>query len=120
MRPRLLIGFGLFFLWLLALLPAKAVAQRGGMFHGSADDPAISYRNDPVDNVVAGLNERLRDGSAVLTFEGRSGYLKSALAGLSLQVDSQLLVFSPTSFQAKRINATNPRALFFGDTVALG
>ncbi len=96
------------------------MAQRGGMFHGSADDPAINYRTDAADNVVAAFNEKLRDGSATLTFEGRSGYLRSALAGLSLPVDSQVLVFSPTSFQAKRISATNPRALFFTDRLALG
>jgi hypothetical protein len=29
-------------------------------------------------------------------------------------------VFSPTSFQARRINPVNPRALFFNDTVELG
>ena len=35
-------------------------------------------------------------------------------------MDSQVLVFSRTSLQAKRINQANPRALFFNDRVALG
>src|SRR6185295_15368526 len=64
--------------------------------------------------------KRLQDGSAQLTFDGRSGYLRSALGALDIPVDSQMLVFSPTSFQRKRISETNPRALFFNDRVALG
>ena len=31
-----------------------------------------------------------------------------------------MLVFSPTSFQRRRISETSPRALFFNDRVALG
>ena len=31
---------------------SRLAAQRGGMFQGSADDPAISYSTAPVDNVV--------------------------------------------------------------------
>ena len=34
--------------------------------------------------------------------------------------ESQIAVFSPTSFQADKINAQNPRAIFFNDTVAVG
>jgi hypothetical protein len=96
------------------------VAQRGGMFQGSADDPAIAYSTGPLNNVVSRLEPKLRDGSVSLAYEGRSGYLRSALRALDIPVDSQALVFSQTSFQRKRINETNPRALFFNDRVALG
>ena len=95
-------------------------AQRGGMFLGSPDDPAIAYSAAPLDNAVARVNNKLQDGAVQLTFEGRSGYLQSALNALDIPVDSQMLVFSQTSFQAKRISETNPRALFFNDRVALG
>lgn len=95
-------------------------AQRGGMFQGRADDPAIDYLTGRLDNVVDTLNRRLAAGETQLSFDGRSGYLKSALAALEIQADSQLLVFSPTSLQARRISPENPRALFFADRVALG
>ena len=104
-------------LWLASALVS---AQRGGMFQGRADDPAINYLTGPLDNVVDTLNRRLTAGEVQLAFDGRSGYLPSALAALGIHVDSQLLVFSPTSLQARRINPQNPRALFFADRVALG
>ena len=37
-----------------------------------------------------------------------------------MSIDSQVLVFSKTSFQAPRINPTNPRAIFFNDAVSVG
>src|SRR5205085_6188405 len=92
---------------------ATLVAQRGGMFQGSADDPAIAYSTAPLSNAVSRIEPKLRDGSVSLVFEGRSGYLRSALRALDIPVDSQALVFSQTSFQRKRINEANPRALFF-------
>ena len=95
-------------------------AQRGGMFLGSADDPAIKYATAPLSNPVVELNKKLQAGAVRLSFAGRSGFLQSALDALGIAVDSQMLVFSPTSFQAKRINPGNPRALFFNDTVELG
>src|SRR5688572_13856436 len=78
-------------------LPLRLDAQRGGMFLGSADDPAISYSSAPVSNAVDDLNRKLEDGSARLTFEGRSGYLQSAIDALELPIDSQLLLFSKGS-----------------------
>jgi hypothetical protein len=104
----------------LPLLSAFAAAQRGGMFQGSASDPAINYLGAPVNNAVASLNQKLQQGAVRLSFEGRSGYLRSALAALDIPLDSQMLVFSPTSLQAPKINAANPRALFFADRVVLG
>ena len=95
-------------------------AQRAGAFMGSSNDPAIRYSTAPLNNVVVEVNKQLQDRAVQLTFEGRSGFLRSALEALQIPVDSQLLVFSRTSLQAKRINEGNPRALFFNDRVALG
>jgi hypothetical protein len=107
-------------LCLLARPPLPVSAQRGGMFQGSPDDPAIAYSTAPLNNAVSAVNLQLREGGARLAFEGRSGYLRSALAALDIPIDSQMLVFSPTSFQRKQISEANPRALFFNDRVALG
>jgi hypothetical protein len=106
--------------WCAAVTSLPAGAQRGGLFMGSVDDPAIAYSTAPVSNVVDDLNRRLQDGSLELTFEGRSGYLKSLVEALRLPTDSQLLVFSKGSLQARLINPSNPRALFFTDRVVLG
>jgi hypothetical protein len=95
-------------------------AQRSGMFRGSVTDPAIMYASAPVDNVIDALNKRLEAGTAKLTFQGRSGYLRSAIEAIGLPVDSQMLLFSRESLQRRQINEGNPRAIFFNDRVQLG
>jgi len=82
--------------------------------------PAISYERAPVSDAVARLNDRLRTGEVKLESNGPSGYLHSLLQTLHVPVESQVLVFSKTSFQAPRINPKNPRAIYFSDTVAVG
>jgi hypothetical protein len=81
---------------------------------------AIAYATAPVTDPVARLNDRLQRGEVTLEKKGPSGYLTSVLSALDVPIDSQVLVFSKTSFQAPRINPTNPRAIFFNDTVAVG
>src|SRR5688572_1234665 len=111
-----IVGVGL--LW-VAAASLRLDAQRGGIFHGSADDPGIAYSSAPLDNAIERLNRRLQDGSATLTFQGRSGYLQSAIDALQLPIDSQLLVFSRQSLQGRLIEPSSPRALFFNDRVTL-
>ena len=96
------------------------VGQRGGAFRASRDHPAILYTDGAVDNAIADLDRRLEEGSASLAFDGRSGYLRSLLDALDMPVESQVLVFSPTSFQEDYIDFDNPRAVFFRDDIALG
>jgi hypothetical protein len=95
-------------------------AQRAGSFMGSSEDPAIKYSTSPLANPVVDANRKLQEGTLQLTFEGRGGFLRSALDALEIPVDSQLLVFSRDSLQGKLINEQNPRALYFSDRVALG
>jgi hypothetical protein len=82
--------------------------------------PAIGYATRPVSDPIATLNGRLQRGEVSFEKTGPSGYLTSVLSALNVPVDSQLLVFSKTSFQAPRINPSNPRAIFFNDTVSVG
>jgi hypothetical protein len=108
-------------LLLLGVIAVSSVSgQRGGAFRASRDHPAIQYTEGAVDNALADLNRRLDEGTAALAFEGRSGYLRSVLDALGMPVESQVLVFSPTSFQEDYIDFDNPRAVFFRDDVALG
>src|SRR5262245_58607190 len=66
-------------------------AQRAGSFMGSSEDPAIGYSTAPLNNPVAEVNRKLSEGAIQLTYEGRGGFLKSALEALEIPVDSQLL-----------------------------
>ena len=74
----------------------------------------------PPSNVVDALNRDIQAGTARLIPEDRSGYLRSVLGALRLPVESQMLVFSPSSLQARLINPSNPRAIFFNDSVYVG
>jgi hypothetical protein len=82
--------------------------------------PAIGYTTVPTRDAVSELNRKLKSGEVTLVSHGRSGYLESVLAALKVPVESQVLVFSKTSFQAPRINPLNPRAIYFNDTVSVG
>ena len=92
--------------------------QRGGAFRDSRDHPAIAYSSGPVHNPVAELNGRIKDGNVHFEFEGESGYLRSVLRALEIPIESQVAVFSQTSFQAPMISSTNPRAIYFSDHTA--
>lgn len=117
MRPR----FSLLLVAAGCLLAASAAfGQRGVAFLQSRDHAAIRYSSGPVHDPIAELNERIESGAVQLEFEPTSGYLRSVLAALRIPVESQVAVFSQTSFQAPRINAKNPRALFFDDQVEIG
>ncbi len=81
---------------------------------------AIRYDSTPAQDPVARLNEKLKSGEVTLERRGPSGYLQSVLEALQVPVESQVLVFSKTSFQASRIGPKNPRAIYFGDTLSAG
>lgn len=119
MHSRTLLALALC-LYMLGAIWAPIDAQRAGAFMGSSDDPAIRYATAPLNNAVVEVNKKLQDGTTQLTFEGRSGFLRSALEALQIPVDSQLLVFSRASLQGRQINEQNPRALFFNERVARG
>jgi hypothetical protein len=82
--------------------------------------PNINYLAAPTTDAVARLNERLKSGTVALAAEPTNGYLRSVLEALDIPVQSQILVFSKTSFQAPRIGPGNPRAIYFNDHVAVG
>ena len=99
---------------------AAVTAQRRDAFIVTRDHAAIKYSAAPVSTAVTALNRALSGGSKTLAFDPKSGYLKAVLEALDVPVESQALVFSPTSFQAELINMHNPRAVFFNDTVSVG
>lgn len=83
---------------------------------GAAESPGAAAAD-----AVAALQARLDKGLDRLTFEpGPFGYLRDLLAHLGVNPDSQMLVYSKTSFQSDLIGPDKPRSVFFNDGVAVG
>ena len=101
---------------------AVAIGQerRTGAFDQSINHPAIKYLVADTDTVVDRLNRKLRDDSAKLVYDEKTGYLKSVLQLLDVPVESQVMVYTQTSLQAQHIKMDNPRAIYFNDTVSVG
>jgi hypothetical protein len=99
-------------LFFLALVASTVVG--GSVLRAQApDDPASN-------NAIARLGKRLASGATTLEYTEGRGYLPSLLKLLGINVDSQVLVFSKTSFQHTLIDPKHPRALYFNDNVAVG
>jgi hypothetical protein len=55
-----------------------------------------------------------------LPFDSTHGYLPALLKALRIPIESQIAVFSKTSIQSLRIDPSNPRLLYFNDSVIVG
>ena len=85
------------------------------------DHSASDYISRTQDDAVARLQKRIDKGQVKLDYEpNQGGYLPGVLKALQVNVDSQMLVFSRTSFQSYRISTKAPRALYFNDSIAVG
>jgi hypothetical protein len=65
------------------------------------------------------LNRKIQTGQIRLKFDPANGYLRPLLEALGIPVESQMTVFSKTSFQRNGIGPHNPRSVFFNDSVAV-
>jgi hypothetical protein len=70
-------------------------------------------------SAISAFNEAMERRGLRPALEPTSGYLRSVLQYFRIPVESQILVFSRSSFQAKLINPENPRAIYFNDDVAI-
>ena len=77
--------------------------------------PVIEYSTRAPSDAIARLQQRMDDGEVQLEFDAENGYLVSLLQELDIDVSSQMLVFSTTSFQVNRISPETPRAIYFND-----
>lgn len=104
------------------ILPAVAIAFGKGSSEllNDIDHPAIQYTTRKLDDPGARLNFRIQYGETHLKFSGPQGYLRSLLNELHVPIDSQIVVFSKTSFQGERITPDNPRSLYFNDSTVIG
>lgn len=80
-----------------------------------AEYPTIGYGENPSNNAIARLQERVKRGEVNLELKPPRGYLDSVLNALGIDASSQTLVYSKTSLQLALINAATPRAIYFDD-----
>ena len=108
------------FLAVSLAVATAALADLAGSYVVPLDDEAIRYATRAADDPVERLNRKIARGDVKLEFDDAHGYLRSVLKALGISVESQVLVFSKTSFQAAAISPRWPRALYFNDSTAVG
>jgi hypothetical protein len=108
---------GTFLGLVLLVLPGGCLARADA---ADLEREPIHYMKAPAHNAVSRLQERVDAGKTRLTYEAKFGYLRSLLKELNVPQSSQMLVFSKTSLQRRRIRARQPRALYFNDDAYVG
>ncbi len=84
------------------------------------ESPPINYNAATTDDPIAKLQSKIESGEVTLKYDDQHGYLPSVLKNLDIPFSSQMLVFSKTSFQLRRIAPWSPRAVYFGDDTYIG
>ena len=101
---------------IVLVLGAKFVAAQS---REPYEQPPVNYSATQPRDAIAGLQKRLATGALKLTGNGKE-IVQSLLRELHIPVESQMLVFSKTSFQRSRIRPGQPRAIYFSDTCYVG
>lgn len=105
----------------IAVLLIWSVAlSRGAVAQLEFEGAPINYETASVRDPVSLLQRQLERKEESLSWDDRHGWLKSVLEKLSIPQSSQLLVFSKTSLQLRRIMPSRPRALYFSDDTYVG
>lgn len=84
------------------------------------ESPPIDYHAQATADPVAKLQAKIDAGEVTLRFSAEQGYLPAVLEQLGIHIDSQVLVFSQTSFQLRKISPDRPRAVYFNDDNYIG
>ena len=104
---------------LLALVGTVGFSDRADAQLEFEQEP-ILYEDRAPNDPVARLAEKLKTGETALEYDDKLGYLPALLKELEVPASSQMLVFSKTSFQLRRISRRKPRAIYFNDDVYIG
>jgi len=96
----------------------------GGPFCGAQESedyeqPPVSYSHTAPKDAVARLKARIANGEFKFAGDDRE-VVQALLKEMGVPAESQILVFSKTSFQRSRISPDHPRALYFSDNCYLG
>ena len=85
-------------------------------FHESPHDYWNAKRKDPFTKIIP----LLHNGQIKLDHSSELNFLKSLLKELNIPESSQLQLFSTTSLQLGLINPSNPRSLYFNESIYIG
>lgn len=77
----------------------------------------INYYDAPLVDEIAKFFE---DGAQGWEYKGQSGFLEDFLDTFDIPRESQVLVYSKTSFQTGKIRPENPRAIYFNKDIYVG
>lgn len=99
---------------LVAHSPFKAFAQTDDY-----EQPPINYSKSQPHDAISRLEKRLASGAVKFAGDDKQ-IARTLLHELQIPEASQIVVFSKTSFQRKRIEPTHPRALYFSDSCYVG
>ncbi len=80
----------------------------------------IEYSKRQPNNAVSAFDAELKAGKQALKADEKFGYLPAVLEALQVPRSSQMLVFSKTSLQRRRIAPRTPRAIYFNEEVYVG
>ena len=109
--------------FLLTIVFAASFLLGGAFARGQASEdyerPPISYSSSKPKDAIARLQTRLAAGQLSLGNDDRQ-ILQTILRELHIPIESQVLVYSKTSFQRQRIRPEHPRALYFNETSYVG
>jgi hypothetical protein len=83
------------------------------------EQPPINYSKSEPHDAISRLEKRLASGKPKFTGDDKQ-IAQALLRELQIPVESQIVVFSKTSFQRKRIEPSHPRALYFSDSCYVG
>jgi len=84
------------------------------------DSEPINYSSPETSNRIVDLEKQLETGKVTLKYDESNGYLPDLLRILEIPTSSQMLVFSQTSFQLRKISPRRPRAVYFNDDTYIG
>lgn len=100
------------------LLIFGGVSVQGGQ--DFFDLPPIRYSQTASQDAVAKMVAEIEHGDWVIGKVDGKTFLKAVLKKLNIPEESQVLVFSKTSFQNSLINQNNPRSIYFSMDAYVG
>ncbi len=99
----------------LCLAPVRSAAQNVPDY----EKPPVAYSATKPTELITRLQQRIEAGE--LRFAGSEREILAALLReVKVPVESQIMVFSRTSLQRGRIRPSQPRALYFSDSMYIG
>ena len=112
---------GLVLVLMLVAMTMSAPARVRGQMPVEIDREPIRYSTCPASDAITRLQQRIDRGEVTLKYDAEGqGFLRAVLDALGVCPESQVLVFSKTSFQQTKIAPRTPRAIYFSDDVYVG